>query len=296
VWIFAAIGLGIGAANGMIFNFFTTAANWLIEAMALAPGNAGAGGGFAAALHNFWSQLGAAVGGMLLAGHQGTPGHPSTFSVLFGGGLGPAMEALLLGLEIDLMALLLLAGGAIITVGALFVYLSAVMGLMACLALAPIFVVAGGFEKTARFFDAWLSQTLNFVILIGLVGMLFGLSMATANHILAQVHAFTSTLLTAQQWEAAIGDLAVDMVAWVMLAVLLYYFYYQLPSLASGLVGGVGLQHPADWMRQRMQTISEGKYLWGGRRGGASPVPAAAGGSLTGAAEDQAQTRVGPPV
>jgi type IV secretion system protein VirB6 len=293
VWLYASIGLTLGVGNGLLFKFFTAASDWLINAMALASGS-GAGGGFEGAMHSFWQQLLAIISAMVNSG-SGTPGNPGFFSVLFGQGIGTAMAGLVLALEILLLALLFLIGGVLITVGALVVYLSAEIGLMACLALAPIFVTCGGFKKTEGYFNGWLSQTLNFVLLIGLTGMLFGLAIAMSVPIESKILGVVNGMHTAAVWQGAVAPLLIDTVAWIVLGILIYYFFDQLPSLASGLVGGTGLQNPNDWVRARLQTLSEMRYLSGGKGGGKSAPPGPSGGEIARAREDQSQTRVRPP-
>lgn len=293
MWLYASIGLTMGVGNGPLFNFFTSAADWLINALALANG-ASVGGGFEGAMHTFWAQLLAIISAMVNSG-SGTPSSPGFFSVLFGQGIGTAMAGLVLAMEILLLALLFLVGGVLITVGALVVYLSAEIGLMACLALAPIFVTCGGFKKTENYFNGWLSQTLNFVLLIGLTGMLFGLAIAMSKPIEAQILSTVNGMHTAAVWQGAVAPLLIDTVAWIVLGILTYYFFDQLPSLASGLVGGASLQNPNDWVRSRLQTLSEMRYLSGRKGAGGGAPTAPGGGEISRGREDQSQTRVRPP-
>ncbi|KVL25464.1 conjugal transfer protein TrbL [Burkholderia territorii] len=128
-----------------------------------------------------------------------------------------------------LALLLLLVGGIFLAIAAAFIILAKFsLGLL--LALGPMFIVAGLFPATSRFFDNWIGQCVNYGILVALFSALGAIEVTYATSIIP--HAFTpaSVLLT---WTLEAKIVASGFV-FIIISL-------NLPSMASQLAGGVGL-------------------------------------------------------
>jgi type IV secretion system protein VirB6 len=119
-----------------------------------------------------------------------------------------------------LVTILLTAYGA-------FLLLLAKMATVVLLAIGPIYIVLLMFQSTAKFFDSWLSQLINFMVLqivtIGLLSLILGLFQGASDG-------------------AASERMAMDQVAFLVVTGLLgILVIVQAPSIASGISGGASL-------------------------------------------------------
>jgi type IV secretion system protein VirB6 len=122
--------------------------------------------------------------------------------------------------------LILLSTAVLTAIGGAFILLAKL--LLAILAgIGPLFIVALLWQATARFFEMWAGQVLNYGLLIVLFAAVFGLMMGIFGQYMNDMK-FDGT----QNVAYALGGSVILAVAMVVL--LLY-----LPSLASGLAGGV---------------------------------------------------------
>ena len=126
--------------------------------------------------------------------------------------------------------IIMLATGVLVAIGGAFVLLSKIaLGLLA--GLGPLFILALLWQPTARFFEMWAAQVLNYGLLIVLFSAVFGLMMSIFTGYMEDLK-FDG----AMNLGYAIGGA-------VILAVAMILILLQLPSIASGLAGGVGLSY-----------------------------------------------------
>lgn len=124
--------------------------------------------------------------------------------------------------------LILLATGILAAIGGAFILLAKIA--LALLAgLGPLFIVALLWQPTHRFFDQWAQQVVNYGLLIVLFAAVFGLMMTIFGDYMRDLK-FDG----AQNVAYALGGC-------VILSIVSVVLLLQLPSIASGLAGGVGL-------------------------------------------------------
>jgi len=121
---------------------------------------------------------------------------------------------------------LAISGAIMLAIAAAYILLAQI-ALGVLLVIGPIFIALAMFPATRKFFDSWIGQCVNYVLLTvlfnylatiqaDLIGKLFSNSMYTNNFILMP----TISLIVA--------------VVWILVAL-------NMPSLASSLAGGVGI-------------------------------------------------------
>ena len=123
----------------------------------------------------------------------------------------------------------MLLSAAVIFVGALAaalgfgVTLIAKIALALLVALGPIFIGCALFDASRRFFLGWLSQAVNYLVLMALIVTVFQLVLS----------------LVAQEWGQIDGaDPIAGGVVFIALCVLAAIFFLQVPSIAAGVAGG----------------------------------------------------------
>lgn len=127
-------------------------------------------------------------------------------------------------------AIIMLATGVLVAIGGAFVLLAKIA--LALLAgLGPLFILALLWQPTARFFEMWAGQVLNYGLLIVLFSTVFGLMMAIFTGYMEDL-----------KFDGAM-NLGYAIGGSVILAVAMALILLQLPSIASGLAGGVGLSY-----------------------------------------------------
>lgn len=130
------------------------------------------------------------------------------------------------------------------------------------LAVGPLFISMALFPATRKFFDAWLSQCLNYVFLTVLFSFAGNIQVNLINHMIAG---------------AAGGPLAYAVIFRIIgMAVIFVFVLLNLPSLASALAGGVGI---SSMVGKAMMPLS----MLGRGSGGSSPSRPS-GGSISAAA------------
>ena len=128
----------------------------------------------------------------------------------------------LIGVLVSIMTAVLVAvGGAFL--------LMAKIALSILAGLGPLFIVALIFPVTARFFDLWLGQVINYVLLVVLYAAVFGLMMDIYKTYMTSF-AFDGVVNISH----ALGGVCI--LSFSMLIIL-----RQLPSIAASLAGGVSL-------------------------------------------------------
>lgn len=100
------------------------------------------------------------------------------------------------------------------------------------LGLGPMFIVCLAFPPVAKFFDAWLSKVLNYLLLVVILAFAIGLSMAICD-------AYMVKAMASMQADAS--NQMADAFGMVILYGALLFVVFQAPHLASGLAGGSSL-------------------------------------------------------
>ncbi|KAB2692510.1 type IV secretion system protein, partial [Ochrobactrum sp. Kaboul] len=171
-----------------------------------------------------------------------------------------------------------LATAAVVGVGAVFVTVAKV-ALTILAGLGPLFILALLFQPTARFFEQWCAQVLNYALTIVLFAVVFTLLMDIFRGYMSGAH-FDGTQSVGY---TLIGMLVISVVSVGLLL--------QLPNIASGLAGGVGISY---WYEMRAIRGGAGAAYRGGRAAAraARAAPGAARSAAVGAT-NMAKTAAG---
>jgi len=123
----------------------------------------------------------------------------------------------------------LLMSGAVYVVGAIAaavgfgVVLIAKVALALLVALGPIFIALALFDGSRRFFFGWLSQAVNYLVLMALIITIFQLILS----------------LVADQWGSIDGqDPMAGGLLFLAVSILAAIFFLQTPAIAAGIAGG----------------------------------------------------------
>ena len=123
----------------------------------------------------------------------------------------------------------LLVSAAVYVIGAIAAALGFGVALIAKVALAmiitlgPIFIACALFDASRRFFFGWLSQAINYVILLALIVAIFQLVLS----------------VLADQWGVIEGqDPLLGGFTFIALSILGAIFFLQTPAIATGIAGG----------------------------------------------------------
>ncbi|MDN7465807.1 type IV secretion system protein [Burkholderia gladioli] len=132
--------------------------------------------------------------------------------------------------EVTLMACgLIVVGGLFMAIAAAYIILAKFsLGLL--LALGPAFIVAKLFPASARFFDNWVGQCLNYGLLSALYAAAGAIEVSFATSIMPTDYSVTGVALT---W-VLFAKIIVSGFVFILISL-------TLPSLASQLAGGVGI-------------------------------------------------------
>jgi type IV secretion system protein VirB6 len=136
--------------------------------------------------------------------------------------------------------IILFATGVLVAIGGAFILIAKV-GLAILTGLGPFFIVALLFQSTQRFFEMWVSQVLNYVLLIIIFSAVFGLMMSIYSSYIVDVELDGIINVSYTLGGAIIMSVAMGIVLW------------QLPAIATGLAGGasVSLAYPKRLRRGR---------------------------------------------
>ena len=151
--------------------------------------------------------------------------------------------------------IIMAATGVLVAIGGAFV-LIAKIALAILAGLGPLFILALLWQPTARFFEMWAGHVLNYGLLIVLFSTVFGLMMSI----------FTSYMQDLQ-FDGAM-NLGYAIGGAVILAVAMVLILLQVPAIASGLAGGVGLGYIHELRAMRGMGATAGRM--GGRAAGAA--------------------------
>lgn len=167
--------------------------------------------------------------------------------------------------------LAMLCTAILVAIGGAFVILAKV-ALAVLAALGPLFIFALLWQSTARFFEMWCGQVMNYGLLIVLTSSVFMLIMDVFSNYMGQVKFDGS-----QNVAYTLGGAVIIAVASIILLL-------QLPQIASGLAGGVGLGYMWEMRMLRSGAGSFGRKGADGRVSGRSGAAGAIGATASGAA------------
>ena len=137
---------------------------------------------------------------------------------------GSAMAWFIAGMVVGLGTLLISCLGAAVVIVAKF-------SLGIVFALGPIFILALMFPVTAKFFDSWLSQALNYILTIVIIGIIMTFATAAYDRFIAGADFSGSGESNPMFAALQIGGLT-GVLVWIIL---------QAGGIASGLAGGVSM-------------------------------------------------------
>lgn len=149
-------------------------------------------------------------------------------------------------LQLFFSSIAILITGVAVTAYTAFLFILSKMALAILLAVGPIFITLSIFEATKKFLDAWIGQVLNYVFLVMLTA-------ACVKLILIFIEQY---FVIMRNIETNIGD-AMQLVAITSIGFLILL---QMPSLASGLGGGVALStlSSLSWSYRKASEVGKG--------------------------------------
>lgn len=250
LWKFFKIAFvgGIALSAGVYQQFFVDALNGLSIAIVqmVSPSNSGSLGALLDQVSTPWGDLIQQLGEK--AQPTGLDMLPD-FSLLISAGIVAVAQFLLFFIGTGL-------------------YLLAKVSLQLCLGVGPIFVLCAMFPATQKYFESWLAQTLSYVFTIGfitaIISMLFSFVSQMCSHI--------STTLDTNDVLTTVTSLLI--VSGTIIVVML-----NVPSLASAITGGVGVQGIG---RTVAQAMTKGRGGNSSNSNNNSNSSSSGGGSVTG--------------
>ncbi|HEY8096969.1 MAG TPA: type IV secretion system protein [Methylobacter sp.] len=254
VLIIIGAGLGIGISQMAVLNIFWSAQTWLVGVMSGMPGLS-----FVQILEAYLTSVATQCLNMTNTAAQGAAGGGGWLAILTTGSLVSLIMGLVTGLIFALISITITAFAFILAAAAMLVFLAAQVSLAAVLAVSPLFIAGLAFDKTARFFDGWLSQALNYIFVAGLTGMVLGLSNQVLAVAITNITTMVNTLIApgGPSVLSLLGDIGIQLVSFGVVNLMCVYFFFQCPAVASGLVGGSGLGGPGN----AIKTIRAGSNL-----------------------------------
>ena len=171
-------------------------------------------------------------------------------------------------LPILLAAAVFSIGSVIFLCIALFVVTLSKLFLTFVIAIGPLFILCLAWRPTQRFFDSWLSMTLNAVVLTWFAFFALGLSAYMGASMF-------KAILDGGGFLGATFNVLGEATRYCVLMILMGIICFQAPSLASALTGGAAIQ-------QGIQMVQNVLMVAGMRSVSASraATPATAGGVI----------------
>lgn len=127
-------------------------------------------------------------------------------------------------------------------------YLLAKVSLQLCLGVGPIFVLCAMFPATQKYFESWVAQTLSHVFTIGFI---------TA--IISMLFSFVSQMCTHVSTTLDTNDVLTTVTSLLIVSGTIIVVMLNVPSLASAITGGAGVQGIGRAVAQAMTKGRGGK-------------------------------------
>lgn len=229
-------GTVIAAANNLPKDLIEAGSGHLIAN----PGSAmdsycAKAGGLGVLLEAKWAKDKADMAGSSIIGAIGSPTQA----------INMALERLF---ESILLAIVYIVAGLSACVG-FVVYLFALLALDIVLALTPIAIACTLWTQTRWLFQGWLSQTLNYVLLIVIVSIITGIIIGLNDNLMSNIVGVSTTSGVAGQIAnvatngatvvlASATEVTLAFVLIIIVYILGTLFFMQAPNIASGIAGG----------------------------------------------------------
>lgn len=135
-------------------------------------------------------------------------------------------------LSLTLTMIIVALSSILITVLAGAIYIMTKMALAVVLALSPFFIAGLFFPVTARWFDSWLSQAINYAITGAIIAFFSTFAFANFSNIIT---------LIITEINNDVSFPALPIIELLVYAIACFFAMKQAPSIASGLAGGIGV-------------------------------------------------------
>lgn len=135
-------------------------------------------------------------------------------------------------LALFITLLIVLASTILITILAGALYIMTKVSLAVVLGLSPFFIASLFFPVTARWFDSWLSQAINYALTGAIIVFLSTLAFSSFSNL-------TTEVIT--QVQSDVSFPATEMGQLIIHSIVCFFAMKQAPSIASGLAGGIGI-------------------------------------------------------
>lgn len=220
----------------------------------------------------FFNGLGDALGNAIIGDMTGTTALDTLASAYINGadqvynnaqGIAPTLAAL------AVILITFLFGFPFLAIAAAYIILSKfALGLL--LALGPVFVICRLFPATVRFFESWVSQCLNYGLLVALYAAAMAIEVKFANSQISKQLSVSASSMSGPSFSwTGLATLALMDIAFIVIAL-------NLPSLASQLAGGIGISSMTGSIAKASRMLSQ--LAKAGRGGVAAPR---SGGSIS---------------
>ena len=204
----------------------------------------------------------------------------------FGDAINPFSDrAIAEGLWLLILAALILLGSILLTFIALAAFILCKVGLSVVMGFGPLFLCTLMFPVTRNWFDGWLKTCLSMIVSTSIIAAILALCTNLFDHLISNIGNHVNNPPVAGGFANLLSDALVFFFAVVAIA----YLIRQIPSIATALVGGVGLRESSlsDLIRQMptykgiqqaQSTVANNNGLSKGASG-ALPNPVGGGGS-----------------
>ena len=199
-----------------------------------------------------------------------------------------------------ILLVLILIGSILLTFIALATFILCKVGLAVVMGFGPLFLCSLMFPVTRNWFDGWLKTCLSMVVSTSIIAAILALCTHLFDKLIANIGAHLSKEPEPMGFASLLGDVLVFFFVVAAIA----YLIKQIPSIATALVGGVGLRETSlgDLLKSlpKLKTAAalkdsgagiSGAGLKGGGSSVAGFIPSPAGGGSGGALTDARANR-----
>ena len=137
-----------------------------------------------------------------------------------------------------ILLVLILIGSILLTFIALATFILCKVGLAVVMGFGPLFLCSLMFPVTRNWFDGWLKTCLSMVVSTSIIAAILALCTHLFDKLIANIGAHLSKEPEPMGFASLLGDVLVFFFVVAAIA----YLIKQIPSIATALVGGVGLR------------------------------------------------------
>lgn len=172
-----------------------------------------------------------------------------------------------------ILGLLIFVGSVILTFIALATFILCKVGLAVVMGFGPLFLCSLMFPVTRSWFDGWLKTCLSMVVSTSIIAAILALCTHLFDKLVNNIGAHMNKAPEPMGFASLLGDVLVFFFVVAAIA----YLIKQIPSISTGLVGGIGLNHSS--LRDLVRGTKAAAKLMAGLKGGAG----ASGSQMSGA-------------